>query len=202
MLRPSVVIAAAVLLSAASPAAALDAGQTRLTLGLDPALSTASLPSLRFDADGAAKLDLGLTGPIAAGPAAAPAPDGFRLIPGGHGRMALGGFLEMNAGALRIGGSIAAAQDGGRAEVSAVYGLGDTSLILRLGGTWADSAAITPDSLAPAYQDGIDLSVTLRHALTPSLYVAGTAAATSEGDMTPASDRGSVLFGASIGLRF
>lgn len=63
---------------------------------------------------------------------------------------------------------------------------------LRLGG-----------SLGGATEDGVDLGLSLSHALTPNLYVVGTAAATATvAEPRSTSDRRSVLFGASIGLRF
>ena len=55
------------------------------------------------------------------------------------------------------------------------------------------------DSLGGAPEDDEGLGLSLSHALTPNLYVAGTAAAAAP---RSTSDRSSVLFGASIGLRF
>lgn len=190
-------------LFAAGPAAAWEAHDTRLSLGLDPALASpslasSSLPSLSLDPSGTVRLNLGVAGSLAAGPAITPVPDGFHLIPGGHGRMALGGFFEVELGAVRFGGVVGGADDGGRAVVSAAYAFGDTSLVMALGGTWSDPTATVDDDFG--YQDGLDFRLSLRHALTPQVYVAGTAAAATEPRST--TDRSSMMFGASIGLRF
>lgn len=184
------------LLAAAGPAAAFDTGRTPLALGLDPALAASSLPSARIVSEGGVRLDLGVAGPLAAGPAIEPVPDGFHLIPGGHGRKALGGFLEADLSGVRVTSLVSGARDGGRAEVSAAYAFGDTRVIMRLGGEWADSTAFGESS----YQDGVDVSLTLRHDLTPSLYVAGTAAANTAPESS--TEGSGLLFGASIGLRF
>lgn len=171
---------AAALLTAA-PAWGFDGGRTQLSPGQEPG-----------------RLDLGRGGALALGPAVEPVPEGFTLIPGGQGRKALGGFLATDVGKLRLSGQVTGADDGLRAQVAAAYAFGDTSLVMRLGSEWA--AATTLDDAA--YRDGLDLSVSVQHALTSGLYVAGTAAATTATDGDGHAERGSVLFGASIGVRF
>ena len=183
----------------AGPAVAFEVGETRLSLGLDPTLTTGSLSSVRGGVDGAVRLNLGLTGPLAAGPALVSVPDGFHLSPGG--RMALGGFVEGNVLGVRLGATVSGAEDGGRAAVSAAYAFGATRLMLQVGEAWSDPAPPLSETLTgPGYQGGLDVSLTLRHAITSGLYVAGTAAVLSEA--RGGLDHSSMLFGASIGLRF
>lgn len=91
------------------------------------------------------------------------------------------------------GDSLGGADDDGRAGISASYSFGESSAGMQLSGIWND----------PVTEDSVDLRLSLSHALTPNLYVVGTAAAaTTVGEPRSTSDRSSVLFGASIGLRF
>lgn len=199
MLRLSFAAAVIAALFTAAPAIAWESHDTRLILGLDPALEP-PLPALSRDADGAVRLNLGVTGAVGTGPVIAPVPDGFHLIPGGPGRMALGGFFEVDLGGVRVGGAVSGAEDGGRAAVSAAYAFGDTRLVMELGGAWSQPAVMTGDD--SGYHDGMDLRLSLRHALTPQLYIAGTAVAATATEPRSTADRDSLLFGASIGLRF
>ncbi|GEM_PF-2958044 len=105
--------------------------------------------------------------------------------------------LSLGGGAQGVhlipGDSLGGADDDGRAGISASYSFGESSAGMQLSGIWND----------PVTEDSVDLRLSLSHALTPNLYVVGTAAAaTTVGEPRSTSDRSSVLFGASIGLRF
>jgi hypothetical protein len=177
----------------ALPVAVRAAGETRLA------------PGLRLTADGGLRLDLAGGLAIGVAPAAdtVPSPsEAGRLIAGSASRRALGGSLELSLGAVRLGGALNGAIDGGRAELTASGDIDeDTSLILRWSDNWTGSALPIGQDPATVADGGSDLRLTLRHTLSPGLYVAGSAAAVSES--RGATERSSsMLFGASVGLRF
>lgn len=174
-----------------------------------PALA-AGMPAVPLAGD-AARFDVGISSLIAVGPA-------FRWVAAEprladsprHGdALAVGGFLEYAVDAFRFGGSVTEGAGIARAELTAGYVDGATSVSVRLGSEWGDGAAIrfSPNparfglSDAAAAPNDLDVGFTVRHDITPSLYVSGTAAATAPAER-PEAERPGLLFGASIGLKF
>ncbi|MBF0332344.1 MAG: hypothetical protein HQL40_01705, partial [Alphaproteobacteria bacterium] len=75
---------------------------------------------------------------------------------------------------------------------------GDTEYLLRLGAGWSGEPAM--DAAEASVDDGIDLSLTVNHALSPDVFVAGMAGAGR--DRTDGDEPDRFRFGAGLGLRF
>jgi hypothetical protein len=175
-----------------------------------PALAAGSgVPPLPLAGE-AAQVDVGISSLVAVGPAFRWASPGPRLT-GGAGpddRLAVGGFLGYAVDAFHFGGSVTGGEGIGRVELSTGYGFGSTTLQVRLGSEWGTTSfSPNPARLGlsfgePPVPNGLDVGFTVRHDLTPNLYVSGTASAAQENDPAAPDESGSVLFGATIGLRF
>ena len=173
-----------------------------------PALAQSGVPPLPLAGE-AAHIDVGISSLIAIGPAfrwttAEPRPTGGA---GPDVTLAAGGFLEYALDAFRFGGSLTGDGDIGRVELSAGYAAGDTTIQVRLGSEWGATSFGPqpggPDSGDAGSPNDFDFGFTVRHLLTPNVYVAGTAAATAPSEHPAEPDRsGGFLFGATIGLKF
>ncbi len=181
------------------------AAQMHLAIGVPPGgvlAAPTAMPAM-MPQDGM-RLDLGLSRDFAFGPVVQPGGTPLTL---GDGHLALGAFVEYPLDAFRFGASVSESALSHRAELSAGYEGGDTALRIRLGTEWGDGESyFSPNPALAGYgyqapDREYDLSLTLRHRVTPGVVVSGLAAASRSGEPEAAGDD-TFLFGASIGLRF
>ncbi|MBF0305835.1 MAG: hypothetical protein HQL41_09340 [Alphaproteobacteria bacterium] len=177
MPRLAALVAVLMLVSPAVRAAGLEPGGLALRL-LD------SPDARRFDVSPLAALSFG---PVV----------GESFQPFGD-RLAVGGFVRMNFASWSVGAAVSRLDERPGAELEIGLEDGETEYLLRLGAGWSGESSL--DAAEASMDDGIDLSLTVNHALSPDIFVGGMAGAGR--DRTSGDEPGRFRFGAGLGLRF